>query len=213
MSNRAYGQYCGFARALEVVGERWAFLIVRDLLISPKRFSDLHRGLPGIPTNVLTTRLKELEDAGVVARRALPRPERGTVYELTEYGNELEDVVAALGRWGAKSLGDPRPNETITGDSVQTAMRSTFQPAAARGVKADYELRMGPVVVHARIERGKIATGAGPLEDPDLIIETGPALRALLAREITPAEAIKNGSVKITGDRRLLNQFVELFRI
>ncbi len=213
MSNRAYGQYCGFARALEAVGERWALLIVRDLLISPKRFSDLHRGLPGIPTNVLTTRLKELEDAGIVARRALPRPERGTVYELTDYGNELENVVMELGRWGAKSLGDPRPNETITNDSIQTAMRTTFQPAAARGMKATYELRMGPVVIHARVERGKLVTGSGPLEDPDLIIESGPALRGLMAREMTPAEAIKNGSVKLTGDRRLLSQFVEIFRI
>jgi DNA-binding HxlR family transcriptional regulator len=213
VSNRAYGQYCGFARALEAVGERWALLIVRDLLIGPKRFSDLHRGLPGIPTNVLTTRLKELEDAGIVVRRALPHPERATVYELTEYGNELENVVFELGRWGAKSLGDPRPNETITTDSILTAMRTTFQPAAARGVKASYELRMGPVVVSVRVERGKLTSAPGPLEDADLIIESGPALRGLMAREMTPAEAIKNGSVKITGDRRFLNQFVDMFRI
>src|SRR5260370_10158253 len=102
MTMRVYGQYCGFARALEVVGERWALLIVRDLLVGPKRFTDLHRGLAGIPTNILTARLGELEDAGVIRRRALPRPERAIVYELNEYGAELEHVVGPLGLWGAK---------------------------------------------------------------------------------------------------------------
>src|SRR5215470_4843058 len=108
MATRTYGQYCGFARALEVVGERWAMLVIRDLLVSPKRFTDLHNGLPGIPTNVLTARLKELEQAGVIQRRVLPRPTGSVIYELTEYGAELENVVVQLGRWGAKSLGDPR---------------------------------------------------------------------------------------------------------
>src|SRR4030088_766323 len=105
VKTRPYGQYCGFARALEVVGERWALLIVRDLLIGPKRFTDLLRGLPGIPSNVLTARLKELEDAGVVRRRVLARPARAVVYELTEYGLELDAAVVELGRWGAKNLG------------------------------------------------------------------------------------------------------------
>ncbi|HEV2643341.1 MAG TPA: helix-turn-helix domain-containing protein, partial [Candidatus Elarobacter sp.] len=86
MTTRAYGQYCGFARALEVVGERWALLVVRDLLVGPKRFTDLLNGLPGIPSNILTARLKELENAGVARRRVLPRPARAVVYELTEYG-------------------------------------------------------------------------------------------------------------------------------
>ena len=92
MANRAYGQYCGLARAVEILGERWGLLIVRDLLIEPKRFTDLQRGLPGIPSNVLTSRLKELEAANVVTRRVLPRPAGSIVYELTDYGRELEDV-------------------------------------------------------------------------------------------------------------------------
>src|SRR5450755_253989 len=102
MSSRTYGQYCGLARALEMVGERWGLLIVRDLLVGPKRFTDLHRGLSGIPTNVLTDRLKELEQVGIVRRRLLPRPAGSIVYELTEYGQELEDVVLRFGLWGAK---------------------------------------------------------------------------------------------------------------
>src|ERR1700736_888902 len=128
MRTRAYGQFCGLARALEIVGERWAMLIVRDLLVSPKRFTDLHRGFPRIPTNVLASRLKELETAGVVRRRLLPRPAGSIIYELTEYGAELEDTVVHLGRWGAKSLGDPRCEEIITADSLVMAMRSTFRP-------------------------------------------------------------------------------------
>src|SRR5205823_2044256 len=101
---RQYGQYCGLARALDLVGERWALLVIRDLLVGPRRFSDLRQGLPRIPTNVLADRLKELEEAGVVRRRALPRPAASVVYELTEYGWELEDSVLRLGLWGAKSL-------------------------------------------------------------------------------------------------------------
>jgi DNA-binding HxlR family transcriptional regulator len=132
MTTRVYGQYCGFARALEVVGERWAFLIVRDLLVGPKRFTDLHRGLSGIPTNVLTARLKELERGGVVRRRLLPRPAASIIYELTPYGLELEDVVCRLGRWGAKSLGTQRCEEIVTADSLVMAMRSTFRPEAAK---------------------------------------------------------------------------------
>src|ERR671936_950820 len=111
---RSYGQFCGLARAVEVVGERWALLIVRDLLVGPKRFTDLRRGLPRIPTNVLAERLRELEYAGVVRRRLLPRPAGSVVYELTPYGQELEEAVLPLGRWGARALGEPRPDEIVT---------------------------------------------------------------------------------------------------
>lgn len=213
MSKRAYGQYCGFARALELVGERWAFMIVRDLLVEPKRFGDLHRGLKGIPTNILTSRLKELEQAGIVRRRVLPRPSGAVVYELTEVGQGLEPSVRALGTWGAKLLGDPRANEIVTPDSLVTALRTTFQPAAAGGVNASFELRFGEIVLHARVAGGAVDVARGPLPDADLVIETGPALRPLLARELTPREALKSGAVRVTGKRALLGQFVELFSI
>src|SRR4030081_2564633 len=110
MSARRYGQFCGVTRALEIVGERWAVLIVRDLLVGPKRFTDLLRGLPKIPTNVLAARLKELEAAGVLRRRVLPRPAGSVIYELTEFGAELEDAIVTLGRWGAQPLDAPRSN-------------------------------------------------------------------------------------------------------
>src|SRR5437868_7024460 len=137
---RTYGQFCGLARALELVGERWALLIVRDLLVGPRRFTDLRHGLPRIPTNVLSERLKELEQGGVVRRRVLPRPAASVVYELTEYGGGLGGVVQRLGLWGAQSLGEPRPGEIMTTDSMIMALRTTFVPAAAEGVHLRYEL-------------------------------------------------------------------------
>lgn len=213
MTTRVYGQYCGFARALELVGERWAFLIVRDLLVGPKRFTDLHRGLIGIPTNVLTARLKELERDGVVRRRLLPRPAASIIYELTAYGLELEYVVYHLGRWGAKSLGTPRLDEAITADSLIIAMRSTFRPEAADETRVGYEFRFGDIVIHVRVDGPTIEAGAGPLPDADLIVNTGPGIKNLLAGEITAAEAIESGMMHLTGDPALLTRFAEMFRI
>ena len=210
---RGYGQYCGLARAAELLGERWALLIVRDLLVGEKRFTDLLRSLPGVPTNVLTERLKELEGAGVVRRRVRERPARGIAYELTPYGRELEDVLIPLGCWGAKSLGDPRDGETVSPESLVMALRSTFQRAAARGVRVGFECRFGDIVFHARVDDGTILADVGPLPGADLVIEAGPVMKALMAREITPAAAIANGSAKLTGDPALLDTFVALFRI
>src|SRR5690349_12444802 len=163
MTRRPYHQVCGLAHALELVGERWALLVVRDLVLGPKRFTDLRRGLPRIPTNILSARLKELEDAGIVRRRLLPRPAAGVAYELSEYGQELEDVVLRLGLWGARSLGNPRPEDIVTTDSLILALRATFSPEAAGDLRATYELRLGPVVVHASVDRGTLQAGEGPL--------------------------------------------------
>jgi DNA-binding HxlR family transcriptional regulator len=213
MTSRSYGQFCGFARALELVGERWALLVVRDLVLGPKRFTDLRRGLPRIPTNILSARLKELEDAGVLRRRVLPRPAAGVVYELTRYGQELEDIVLRLGLWGARSLGEPRPDDIVTTDSLILALRATFLPEAAAELQAGYQLNLGDIVVHARIDHGRLEVGEGPLARADLIIETGPAIRALLAGELSPGEAVQSGSVRLTGDPDLLMRFVEAFHI
>lgn len=213
MARRAYGQFCGLVHALEAVGERWALLIIRDLLVGPKRFTDLHRGLPRIPTNVLSARLREMEQFGVVRRRVLPRPAGSIVYELTEYGADLEGVVLALGRWGARSMREPAPGDIVTVDSLIMAMRSTFRRERARGLRLGYELRFGDVVVHARLDRGRLHAAAGPLPGADLVIEAGPALRDLMAAEITPDEAIARGLVRLTGDLALLKTFAEVFHI
>ena len=210
---RRYGQYCGFSRALEMVGERWALLIVRDLLVGPKRFGEIQRGLPGIPTNILTARLNELEESGLVSRRLLERPAKGVVYELTEDGRALEEAVVALGRWGARHLGEPRPEETITQDSIATALLTTFRPQAARKATLTYLLRLGPVEVHAKIRNGAVTVGRGGVDKPDLVIESGPALRLLMAHEVTPTDAIARRLVRIAGNPKLLDRFVEMFRI
>lgn len=188
-------------------------MIVRDLLIGPKRFSDLLRGLPGIPTNILTGRLKELEEAGIVQRRAVPRPGSGIAYELTDEGSSLEATVLALGRWGAQRLDTPRKGEVVTDDSIAMALLTTFRPEAAGKSKASYELHIGDVEVHAIVQDGNVTVGRGALPDPDLIIESGPALRELLAGEIAPEEALRKKLLRIDGDARLLRRFVRIFRI
>jgi DNA-binding HxlR family transcriptional regulator len=189
-------------------------MIVRDLLVGSKRFSDLQQGLSKIPSNVLTTRLKQLEAAGVVERRVLPRHEGGgIVYELTSYGKELDETVVALGRWGAKRLGDPRPGEIVTGDSMCMALHSTFRPEAAGRAHVRYELHVGPIVVHAVVRDGAVTVGKGPLERADLVIEAGPGIRALMAQEITPEQALKAKVVRITGDPKHFTRFAKLFRI
>jgi DNA-binding HxlR family transcriptional regulator len=210
---RSYGQFCGLARALELVGERWGLLVVRDLILGPKRFTDLRRGLPAIPTNVLAARLKDLERAGVARRRVLPRPSGAVVYELTEYGRELDDIVKRLGRWGARSLGEPRPDEIVTVDSLVLALCSTFRPEAACAVRASYEIRVGEVVVHARIGDRSLDAAGGPLAAADLVIETGSQLKALMAGELRPDEAVATGAVRIAGDPGLLATFADVFRI
>jgi DNA-binding HxlR family transcriptional regulator len=213
MSRRSYGQYCGVAYALELVGERWALLVVRDLILGPKRFTDLRRGLPRIPSNVLSARLKELEEAGIVRRRLLPRPSTGIVYELTECGRELEDIVLRLGLWGASTLGEPRLEDTVNPDSLMLAFRATFRPEAARDLQASYELRLGEIVIHARVDKGALEVAEGPLADADLTVETDLTIRALMSGELSPSEAVKSGKVRLEGKPELLDRFVEVFHI
>jgi DNA-binding HxlR family transcriptional regulator len=213
MKTRSYGKYCGLAHAVELVGERWALVLVSDLIRGPKRFTDLQRGQPRIPSNVLSARLKELEDAGVVRRRVLPRPAGGVGYELTEYGRELEDVVLRLGLWGAKSMPEARPDDVVTADTLLLALRSTFQPDAARELRADYELRFGEIVVHARVDHGALEVDEGPLPDADLVLDTDVTLHPLLTGELSPAEAIESGRVRVTGKLKLFERFVEVFHI
>ena len=210
---RSFGQYCGLARALELVGERWALLIVRDLLVGPRRFTDLRHGLPRIPSNVLADRLKELERDGIVQRRVLPRPAASVVYELTDYGAQLEDALMRLGIWGAQRLGDTRPGEIITPDSMVIALRSTFVPSAAKDANHTFEVRLGPVTVHAKVRDGRVTAAEGRADNPDLVITGGPAVKDLLTGDVTPETAIETGLVHLEGNPELLEKFVRLFHI
>ena len=213
MKTRSYGKVCGLAHALELVGERWALVLVSDLIRGPKRFSDLQRGQPRIPSNVLSARLKELEEAGIVRRRALPRPATGVGYELTEYGRDLEDIVLRLGLWGARSMPEPRPEDIATADTLILALRSTFRPDAARDLRAGYELRFGDVVVHAQVDHGELEVDEGPLPEADVVLEPGDAFHPLLTGALDPDEAIRSGRVRVDGKREHLERFVEVFHI
>jgi DNA-binding HxlR family transcriptional regulator len=207
-----FGQYCGLARAMELVGERWAMLILRDLSVRPRRYSDLLAGLPGIPTNVLSTRLKELEQNGIVERQIAPAPQRGVVYALTPAGHSLEPAILALGRWGATQLDDdPREGEIVTAESLTMTLRAVFHHDEAAGVTATWEIHSGEFDVYAAVTDGKLDAGVGPGPgDPDLVItfrpeDDGlPSFRALM-------QAAKCGLVQLQGRRELLDTFIKLF--
>jgi DNA-binding HxlR family transcriptional regulator len=213
MTRRTYGQFCGVSRALEVIGERWALLIIRDLLVDPKRVIDLQVGLPRIPADILASRLREFERAGVVRRKVSPMPDDSVQYELTQYGLELDDIILQVGRWGARMLGDPRPEEIVTTSSLIMAMRATFQAPASLGVHVSYELHVGEIVLHMRVNDGNLQVGAGPLPGADFTFEPGQSLKSMMAGEISAADAIADGGVQMTGDPALLELFTQLFHI
>ncbi|HEU5471761.1 MAG TPA: winged helix-turn-helix transcriptional regulator [Actinophytocola sp.] len=212
MTRRTYGQFCVLARGLEIIGERWALMIVRDLLVSPRTEADLRRGLPRIPPGALTARLRELERTGVVW--SVPGPDDLLVYQLTEYGQELEEIVVRIGRWGARSLGTARPDEVVTTDSLVTALRAAFRPDAATGVLVSFDIHADGGVVHARVAAGELHDSVGPQGNgADLTIEAGVLVLHLMSGELDPAEASTSDGLRITGDPALLELFTRLFRL
>ena len=222
MAARSYGQYCGVTTAIELVSERWALLIIRDLLVGPRRYTDLKQGLPRIPTNILSARLKELQESGVIRR--IPLARCGLVYELTEYGRELEPIVLALGRWGFRSMGEPKDDEIVTPDSLTMNLRTAFRPERTSG-SLDFQIQVGAVELRARVSDGELkvvqvappappAGGTMPSGEPELRFATGPGIRHLIAGTLTPAEAVREDVVTILkGNLKLLERFTELFRI
>ena len=208
---RTYCDGCAAAHALDLVGERWALLVVRELLLGPKRFTDLRAGLPGVSPNVLAQRLRELEAAGVVRRRKLPPPAASRVYELTDWGMELEPVVIRLGHWGARSPSRPR-DAGLGVDSLILSFRTMFDPRAAEGLNASYELRFGEDRFRAEVAEGRFEVTRGAANRPGAIIEADPATLAALVyegREL--AEALDSGEIKIEGDRSAVERFLSLF--
>jgi DNA-binding HxlR family transcriptional regulator len=224
VASRTYGQYCGVTTAVELIGERWAMLIVRDLLVGPRRYTDLKQGLPKIPTNILSARLKELQEGGVVRR--VPLVNCGLVYELTPYGRELEPIVLALGRWGFQQMGDPQPGDVVTADSLTMALRTAFQRDAAAALDpADYELHVGDVALRIVVDGGhlrvaQLAPPAPPVGgalldgEPDVLIVAGPGIRLVISGEVSPAEAIDRDLLAVVrGDATLLERFAASFHI
>ncbi|OMH32445.1 helix-turn-helix domain-containing protein [Tersicoccus sp. Bi-70] len=211
MAAREYGQYSGVTRALELVGERWAMLIVRDLLVGPRRYGELAAGLPRIPTNILAARLKELQAAGVL-RRA-PRS-RVIVYELTAFGRELEPVVLALGAWGFKAMGEAREEQIITPDSMTIDLRTAFRPQVALALPPTaYAAHVGEAELLIRVDGTAldVARGDGPA---DLAFAAGPAIHRLISGELAPDRAIDTGAVEVLHGRGdLLGRFAHTFHL
>ena len=210
-ARRTYGDSCGIARALDQVGERWALLVVRELLLGPKRFTDLRTGLPNLSPDVLTQRLRELEEAGVIARRKLDPPAGTAVYELTQRGRELEPVVIGLGRWGA--LAPFPPGEMRIGvDSTVLALKTLFDREAAAGLEAALELRLDGQRFGARIAGGELEISRGAVAAPDATIEASPGtLTELLWTGRSLADAERGGSASVAGSKRLVSRFLRLF--
>jgi DNA-binding HxlR family transcriptional regulator len=208
---RTYCDGCAAAHALDLVGERWALLVVRELLLGPKRFTDLRAGLPNVSPNVLAQRLRELERAGVVQRRKLAPPAASRVYELTDWGLELEPVITQLGRWGARSLSRPR-DATLGVDSLILSFRTMFDPRAAVGLSASYELHLDEDVFRVAVSDGRFEVARGEAEQPDATIEAGSATLATLVYEGRPlAEALRSGDLRIEGDESAVERFLTLF--
>ena len=207
-TTRSYGDACGIARALDVVGERWALLVVRELLLGPQRFSDLRRALPNAASNVIADRLRELEGRGVVSRRTLPAPAASSVYELTAWGRDLEPIVLALGNWGIRVPLPPAPT-TLSATSVLLFLRTTARvgPGAAPLV---CRLELADRVFAVRIQDGRLQVQAGEPTMSDVSLRTDPwTLNALLDDPSRLDPAVSVGNATVTGDwsalRRLLD--------
>ena len=211
-TKRSYDQLCGIAAALDVIGDRWTPLVVRDLLLGPLRFGDLAEGLPGIGTNTLAARLQHLEASGIVHRRLLPLPDRGTVYELTTYGRELEPILLALGRWGTKSMGSLASDVASRSRWLVAAMLAFHDESQRIARPTTWELRLTDGAFTVRAEGTSLTVTAGAPDDSDLVITTEDEhLHRLLTRQLTPAEAVATGAVTLDGDASALPRLVELF--
>jgi DNA-binding HxlR family transcriptional regulator len=209
---RSYDQYCALARALDVLGERWTLLLVRELLLGPKRYKDLLAGLPGIGTNLLAERLRHLDELGLIRRRALPPPAGSTVYELTELGHGLEPAVMELGRWGAHFLGEPRERDALQPGWFFVSIRATARPELAAKLDESYEFRIAGEAFHVVIDGGRLTSGQGAATDPDVVVSTDlETFIALLAQRVEPADVLARRAVEIEGDPAALSRFIDIF--
>jgi DNA-binding HxlR family transcriptional regulator len=209
VGRRKYDDGCAVAQALDLIGERWALLVVRDLLLGPKRFTDLLAGLPGASSDVLTQRLRELVDAGVVLRRRLGPPARSWVYELTPWGAGLEDIVVALARWVHESA-HMRYDLPLGTDSLMLSVKTLFDGHAAGDLQATIALNLDDEPFWIRIADGNLTMARGEIEHPDVTIDTDkPTLLSLMQTDRSIDDALAAGELRLTGDRAVLDRFVE----
>ncbi len=210
-SRRHYEDACAAAHALDLVGERWALPVMRELMLGPKRFSDLRASLPGISANVLTQRLEGLEAAGVLVRKKLPPPASAQVYELTEWGYESEPIFQALGRWAARSPAHD-PTLPFSAASFLLSLRTMLDPRRAGGLDARIGFRLGEETFLARLAGGRIEIARGDVDDADLVLTGTPPVLAGAIYGGQPLGALEGaGVLGIRGDRALAERFVGLF--
>ncbi|MQY30852.1 winged helix-turn-helix transcriptional regulator [Nocardia aurantia] len=215
MDQRSYNQYCATARTLDLVGERWTLLLIRELLTGPKRFGDLQASLRGLGTGLLATRLKHLEREGLARKITLPPPARTPAYALTEAGEELGPAILALARWGLKwAMDEPRDSETFHPGWALLGLRSCFDPEAAESLRAVYEFRIEDEIFHARVADSAIETLHGPAQHPDATITMSEnTFLRVTRRALTLAESIERGETTATGDPELLRRLGAVFRL
>ena len=202
MTQRSYNQYCPISHALDVVGDRWTLLIIRDLLLGPKRFSDLVAGLPGIGTNLLTERLKLLEQGGVIQRRTLPPPAPASLYELTPYGRELEGPLMALAQWGGQTLGPQQPGQVLSRDTLLLTARAMLRawPGVAQAAAYRVHLADAPEVSPLEFHRVADAVDVGPGQGKSTLLELSldvATLYALAGGHLTHDSALAEGLLRV----------------
>jgi DNA-binding HxlR family transcriptional regulator len=205
---RSYGDQCGVARSLDVIGERWALLIVRELLLGPKRFNDLIAGLTGASPNVISQRLRELTGHGVIRQRDLGPPARVRLYELTDWGRELEPVVLHLGQWGIRA---PLPEGAEIGlDSLLLAIRANLDPVRIPG---RFELRIGADTFTVAAVAGSAQVRRGTADEPDATVTTdADTFRAVCFGQRSVTDAIKSGDLRIDGVGKAKSRLSDLLR-
>ncbi|HEX6348958.1 MAG TPA: winged helix-turn-helix transcriptional regulator [Candidatus Dormibacteraeota bacterium] len=212
MAKRTYGQYCAVARGLDVIGERWTMLLVRELLLGPKRYGDLLAAATGIGTNLLADRLRDMEAGGLVERVTLPPPAGSAVYRLTEAGRALEPVMLALGRWGARYMALPRGDDRLAPGAYFVALRARFRPDLAEKVSEAYEFRVDGRVFEVRVERGGCVTSEGQASAPVATFAMdADTLNDLFFGTVSADEALAAGRVVVAGDPTALARFQSLF--
>jgi DNA-binding HxlR family transcriptional regulator len=210
---KSYGQWCALAKALDVVGERWTLLVIRELLDGPKRYTDLRDGIPGISTDVLAARLRELEDDGVVVRRTLRPPAASKVYDLTAMGRELAPAVAALSKWGVRLLGPRRDDDAFRPHWLVLGLRGMLRPDGTADVQLDVEFDLDSGErVRVRIDHGALTYVEEPERDPDVVVHSDLSTLAAIADGSLPSrEAIRVGRLHIDGSRDAIREYGRLF--
>lgn len=210
-SRRRYEDACGTAHAMDLVGERWALLVMRELMLGPKRFSDIRADLPGISANVLTQRLEGLEEAGIVVRRRLDPPASGQVYALTEWGHQARPIMGAMGRWATRSPGHD-PGRHFSAVSLMLSFQAMNQTELGKDIEAVIGFSLGRENYHARLGGGMIDVQRGATPDPAVTFTGAPATIASAVYGGVPlAELERDGLLSIAGDRALAERFVKLF--